>query len=196
LHFAGDAARLARVKLGTGWETGIATIVAREQAGYSPVLSARRSFAYELVADVQPDSGAPVFRATFKQPFDASIDVPDVGDQARVRFQRGGQKVELDKSDLRDAKKEDAQRERARFDEIAGAPPGSTPVPDPPAPGTPAPDTQSELSEMSATSARLSAATAGFAETMAAIKEARAAGDLAEVERLKAEFAARAPKPD
>jgi hypothetical protein len=119
--------------------------------------------------------------------------MPDVGERVRVRLQAGSQKVELDKSELRSAKKQSEQLDGDRFAEIANAPPGSPP----PTPETPAaPDTQSTLSEMSAASARLSAATAGFAETMAAIKEARAAGDLAEVERLKAEFAARAPKRD
>jgi hypothetical protein len=47
------------------------------------------------------------------------------------------------------------------------------------------------MGDASATAARLSAATADFSETMAAIKRARAAGDLAEVERLKSEFTAR-----
>jgi hypothetical protein len=106
---------------------------------------------------------------------DVSVDMPDVGERVRVRFQAGGEKVELDKSELRSAKKQSEQLERDRFAAIANAPPGSPPPP----PDTPvAPNTQSTPSEMSA------------------IKEARAAGDLAEVNRLKAEFAARAPKRD
>jgi hypothetical protein len=40
----------------------------------------------------------------------------------------------------------------------------------------------------------LAASTANFTETMAAIKQARADGNLAEVDRLKAEFASRQPK--
>jgi hypothetical protein len=53
-------------------------------------------------------------------------------------------------------------------------------------------DAQSPLADMSATVKRLSAATGGLSDTIAAIQAARAAGDLAEVERLKAEFQSRA----
>jgi hypothetical protein len=53
-------------------------------------------------------------------------------------------------------------------------------------------DPQSVPPDMSATIERLSAATADFSETMAAIKRAKSAGGTAEVERLKAEFASRA----
>jgi hypothetical protein len=52
-------------------------------------------------------------------------------------------------------------------------------------------DLQSVLPDMSATIDGLSAATADFSETMAAIKRARSSGDTAEVARLKAEFASR-----
>jgi hypothetical protein len=97
-----------------------------------------------IVADVQPDSGGPLFRATFKERLDTSVDMPDVGERVRVRLQAGSQKVELDKSELRNAKKQSEQLERDRFAEIANASPGSPP----PTPETPAaPDTQSTLSE-------------------------------------------------
>jgi hypothetical protein len=47
---------------------------------------------------------------------------------------------------------------------------------------------QDTLADISATVGRLRAGTADLTETLAAIKSARAAGDLAEVDRLKAEF--------
>jgi hypothetical protein len=167
---------------------GTATIVAREQAGWSEWLPAHRSFAYHFVADVQPDSGAPVFRAEFTQPQE-DIRMPEVGEQARVRFHPRSEKVELDKSELRNAREQAQELATERFEAIADAPPGSSPPGSaPPSAPAPVPDGQDTLADISATAGRLRAGTADLTETLAAIKSARAAGDLAEVDRLKAEF--------
>jgi hypothetical protein len=179
---------------GRGWEPGTATIVAvrYDDTGFSP--SGSRA---EFVGDVQADSGASLFRATFKAPLRGlNFLEPSVGQSIRVRIHSKNAEVEIDTDDAgvrRDAAQE---REQEQFQALAAAPPGTGLSGSPPAPE---PEVQSALTEVSAAVAGLSEATAGVAETIAAIKRAREAGDLAEVERLKADFQRRSderrPKP-
>jgi hypothetical protein len=89
------------------------------------------SATYEYIADVQPDSGAPAFRATFKEHFsgqfrNAGIHRPDVGDQARVKLDSKSHKVEFDRAALRADGKASKQASEASFDALATSPPGST----------------------------------------------------------------------
>ena len=89
------------------------------------------SATYEYIADVQPDSGAPAFRTTFKEHFsgqfrNANIRRPDVGEQARVTFDPESQKVEFDLAALRAERKTSKQASDASFDSLASSPPGTT----------------------------------------------------------------------
>jgi hypothetical protein len=173
---------------------------------------------FEYIADVKPDSGAPRFRATVQEPRNGiHFRAPEVGQVVRVKFHPKNEHVKFDRSDpgihrdLGHGKqdKEDvaaahtveAQR---RFEAIADAMPGTAPAAEPDgasslASSAPAEsalgnesvlaDISAAVTEMAATVAGLSASTADVTDTIDAIRRARAAGDLAEVQRLKAEFA-------
>jgi hypothetical protein len=161
--------------LGRGWEPGEALIVARRV-----VVKGTDEYhvAYEYIADVQPDGPAAPFRATFKERFyGGECHEPEPGERARVRFRAKKNEVELDRAPLREAQKAAQTEQDERFEAIADAAPGS------PVPGTPA-------------TARADAAPAGppeglprSIEILQEIMAARAAGDTAEVARLKAEMA-------
>ena len=163
--------------LGRGWEQGEAQIVARRV-----VVKGTDEFhlAYEYIADVHPDGPAAPFRATFKERFyGGECHEPEPGERARVRFRAKNGEVELDRAPLRDAEKADQEAQDERFEAIADAAPGS-PVPatpaagragaSPAAPGQPVPVQRS-------------------LEILQEVMAARAAGDTAEVARLKAEMA-------
>ena len=109
-------------------EPGVATIVARKDVG--PRTTGNISATYEYIADVQPESGAPVFRATFKEHFsgqfrNAGLHRPDVGEQARVTFDSKSHKVEFDRGALRADRNASKQAGEASFDALATSPPGS-----------------------------------------------------------------------
>lgn len=162
---------------GRGLEQGQAVIVAREthegtyRRGinlYAP--TGQYNHVYDYVADVEPDSGAPAFRATFTEMFESDEEYrPVVGDRSRVRFHPKDQSVEFDRSALRDLATAAKASGHDRFGAIATAGPGSpapAASPDPPPPGS------------------------GGAEEIlrASILIARRKGDEAEAERLTAKL--------
>ena len=158
--------------LGRGWEQGEAQIVARRvlQKGTD-----RYHVAYEYIADVRPEGPAAPFRATFKERFyGGECHEPDPGEVVRVRFRSKNNEVEFDRGPLREALKAAEKARDDSFEEIAAAAPGS-PVAAAPAPagaGSPPPEGLERNLEI-----------------LNAVIAARAAGDTAEVERLKAEMA-------
>ncbi len=151
-------------------ESGEATIVARQPHEGLYHMKGHTGIyrnIWDYIADVQPDGGGEPFRATFTELFEGFQGrQPEVGQQARVTFNKKHE-VKLDRAALREEfeSSEDARKEG--FAAIADAPAGT-----PAASGEP-----------------------DFSATMAAIAAARAAGDLEEVERLKAEFAASRSSP-
>jgi hypothetical protein len=172
-----------------GWESGQARIVGRQTSEhmyrsglnwYAP--TGQYHWVYDYVADVEPDSGAPAFRAEFTELFNDDEDHirrPNVGDQARVKFDPKSREVEFDRAMLRADAKSASEAKKQSFDALARAAPSPPPEPTP-------------LEEISATVGRLSAAAGDLSETMAAIQRAKASGDFAELERLRLEFQARA----
>jgi hypothetical protein len=160
---------------GRGVQSGEATIVARtphEGLYHMKNHTGIYRNIWDYIADVQPETGS-AFRATFTELFEGFDGrQPGVGEQARVKFDGKHQKVEFDRSVLRDEYKTAEAAQKEQLAAIASAAPGT-----PPPPGA-----------AIEAGADLSASTADFSETMAAIKRAREAGDLAEVDRLKAEY--------
>jgi hypothetical protein len=126
--------------LGHRAEQGVATIVARQTTTKSmyhmQAATGPYHHTYDYVADVQPDSGAPVFRATFTELFTGDFEHrPAVNEQARVKF-HGTDKVEFDRAALQAQAKAAHDAGHAEFDAIAKAPPA--PPAQPPA-GQPSP---------------------------------------------------------
>jgi hypothetical protein len=172
-----------------GWEYGQAWIVGRETSDhmyrsglnwYAP--TGRYHWVYDYVADVEPDSGAPTFRAKFTELFNDDEDHvrrPKVGDQARVKFDPKSHEVEFDRSELRADAKASTDARKQDFDALAAAAPSTPPAP-------------KLIGDIQATAGRLSAAAGDLSETMAAIQRAKASGDATEVQRLKSELQARA----
>ena len=116
--------------MGRGAEPGVATIVARKNVGMRT--TGGISATYEYIADVQPDSGGPAFRATFKAHFsgqfrNAGMHRPDVGEQARVTFDPRRHKIEFDNAALRAQGKASKHARDASFDALASGAPGTTP---------------------------------------------------------------------
>ena len=162
--------------LGRHWEYGNARVVDRQvvRTGKHGSWSStdRYHTAYEYIADVEPDSGAPPFRATFKERFyKGKYHEPQVGEHARVKFQPKDQEVEFDRSALQAPDETPAARaRREQFEATARAAPGT------PAAGVP-------------TRRETPAAPLESREILAAVIRAKQAGDIAEVERLKAQMA-------
>jgi hypothetical protein len=194
---------------GRDWEPAEATIVARRLISLSHNDGYGSTFqSFEYVADVRPKSAAAPFRATIRDPWNQiHFKQPDVGQVVPVKFHRKDQQVKFDAADptLREPasiNKRDKQtvaaahsgEAQAQWEAIAGGAPGSPAKEVPADAGGRSPlqaDFSGMMAEALATAGRLSAASANVAETIAAIKRARAAGDLAEVERLKLEFTTR-----
>lgn len=202
---------------GRGWEPAEATIVAlkeiRSIGNVGPEGESVKAKTFDYVADIQPSSGGSVFRTVMHEPFDERHwRQPSIGDVVLAICDPKRQKAKFDTATAtaQDKAQKEAKKneDAARFDAMVNAAPGSSASP----PGQSAAEPrvaaqtssasgalstlQAHLSETTAdalgTANRLSAATADLAETMAAIKRARAAGDVAEVERLKSEFTTRA----
>lgn len=164
------------------WKPATATIVARQQ-----IDSPDGYLVYDYAADVQPDDGAPAFRAEIKAPFNQlDWNGPQLGAAVRVTFDPKSLHVKFDTSDPSLRLSTGRAEEQEHFEAVLEGAPESAPAP------PPAGDPGAALRDVSATAARIAAEAAGAAETIAAIKAARAAGDLAEVDRLKAEFQQRA----
>jgi hypothetical protein len=172
---------------GVGWEDGNATIVARQihtgmYRGHAPTSEWHST--YDYVADVHPENGAATFRATFTELFKAQNERrPDVGDEARVKFHAKSGKVQFDRSPLRSEGKATAGAARQEFEAIATAAPGSPPA----GPATFEQQTVG-FAEQAATFRQRAGESREQLEIMAAIMRAKTSGDLAEVERLKAEL--------
>jgi hypothetical protein len=165
-----DAQRPARRKAASMFgkaESGEATIVARQmhEGLYKMGGNTLRRNIWDYIADVVPDDGGEPFRATFTEAFEGFQGrQPAAGEQAPVTFNKK-KDVKLDRKALHEEWKAAEAAQKSGFEAIAEA-----------APGTPA--------------APAGKAGTDFTATMAAIAAARKAGDLREVERLKAEFAA------
>jgi hypothetical protein len=146
-------------------ERGEATIVARQMhEGLYKMKGATGIYRniWDYIADVVPADGGETFRATFTEIFEGFEGrQPDVGETAPVTFKKG-KDVKFDRTALHEEWKSSEDARKSAFADLADAPPGTA------APG-PSPD---------------------FSTTMAAIAAARERGDLDEVKRLKAEFAA------
>jgi hypothetical protein len=146
-------------------EKGEATIVARQAHEGLYKLKGHTGIyrnIWDYIADVVPSGGGEPFRATFTEIFEGFEGRrPDVGEKAPVTFDKK-REVKLDRSALHEEWKDAEEERKSGFQSLADAPPGTAAAP----------------------------GAGDFSATMAAIAAARAAGDLDEVKRLKAEFAA------
>ena len=164
-----------------GRAAGLAQIVARQthegqyRRGinlYAP--TGRHHHVYDYVADVTPDDGTAVFRATFTEMFRSDREHrPLVGEQARVRFDAKHEQVEFDRDALRDEARASQGSSSDQFAAIADAAPG-TPV----SPGAP-------------TSGGVDVPPENPVEGIlqVSLRDAQRKGDAAEVERLTAKLA-------
>jgi Short C-terminal domain len=178
---------------GHDWQPGRATIVALKEVKTigNDAWTGAKLQGYEYVADVQPDGAGAAFRTVMSDPFDETHwRTPRVGDVLAVKCDPGRQKAKFDTATLRardKAQTNAAKREQeAQFDAARNATPGSIA----PSQGADAQlgDLQSTVAGISGAVGRLSA----LSDELAAIEQAKASGDRAELERLKAEFRARA----
>lgn len=184
---------------GRSWQPGEATIVAQRLLAKSFDGESGQSFSRnEYVLDVRPGNGSPPFRSTAKDPFNAiTWRQPAVGDVVRVEFRDKDHEVKFDRTDpnlhqdtpwkMNKKAVEAAHSPEAQHDWHALATAAPAP-PVPPAWPTERPSQAPPPALVEASSAMSS----DFTDTMAAIKQAKAAGNHGEVDRLKAEFKARA----
>jgi hypothetical protein len=117
---------------GRGWERARATVIASQQMDDKPVYThhgggtlRRRQ---EYVLDVRPPGGGPVFRTTVLSPLNVdSMRDLSIGELVPVLCRATRRKVKFDTSDP--SMNHDAAKsaQRARFEEIAHAEPGSSP---------------------------------------------------------------------
>jgi hypothetical protein len=146
-------------------EKGEATIVARQMhEGLYKMKGSTGIYRniWDYIADIVPEDGGETFRATFTEIFEGFQGrQPDVGERAPVTFNKK-REVKFDRSALHDEWKAAEESRKSDFQAVAEAPPGTPPA----------------------------AGAGDFSATMAAIAAARERGDLDEVKRLKAEFAA------
>jgi hypothetical protein len=147
-------------------EHGQATIVARQMhEGLYKMKNHTGIYRniWDYIADVVPGDGSETFRATFTEIFEGFEGrQPDVGESAPVTFDKK-REVKFDRSALHEEWKAAEAARKSGFQALGEAPAGTAPA---------------------------TAASGDFSATMAAIAAARAAGDLDEVKRLKAAFAA------
>jgi Short C-terminal domain len=109
-----------------------------------------------------------------------------------VTFNPKSMKVKFDLSDPSLHLSTVAEQEHEDFAATLDAGPGAPTLPAAgPAPGSASAEVTAALAEVSAATAGTDAASREVLDTLAAIKQARATGDLDEVARLKAEFARR-----
>jgi hypothetical protein len=112
--------------LGRGWEGGTATIIARKPLSAGPHGITTR---WSYVADVQPDIGAPTFRATFDDPhLNGELVSPQEGAAVRVKCKPDRKDVKLDRSDpsvsARVQRRQERDQADDRFERLADAGPG------------------------------------------------------------------------
>jgi hypothetical protein len=117
---------------GRGWEPGNATIVAMKET--SPATTGEHGFfraLYAYVADVQPDSGAAVFRTEMDEPFNVpNWFTPGVGDVLPVHCDPRHGRAKFDMGRLKAATKARSSaakdEQAAAFDAARRAAPGTT----------------------------------------------------------------------
>ncbi|HEX4519855.1 MAG TPA: hypothetical protein VH063_09775 [Gaiellaceae bacterium] len=119
--------------LGRGWDNGVATIVARQDHEGMYHLQPGDSLYHETfdyIADVKPDDGSDVFRATFTEMFAGDSERrPGVGDVARVKFHAKNKEVKFDRDALKSEKQIVANADQASFAALASAPPATADAP-------------------------------------------------------------------
>jgi hypothetical protein len=151
--------------LGRGWDNGVATIVARQDHEGTYHLHEGTSLyheAFDYIADVKPDDGSDVFRATFTEIFQGDSERrPNVGDVARVKLHAKSKEVKFDRDALKSEKKVVANADHAAFAALASAPPASADAP----------------ADADSVSAAWDAALAKAKEKMDEYQVAKAAGD-------------------
>jgi len=171
---------------GHKWEPGQATIVALKElptVGTDGFGNKLRS--YEYVADVQPDSGGPVFRTTMDEPFNESSDrhgfrwhQPGVGEVMPVKCDPKRQQAKFDAAASRALARAQhdqiANAQEAQFDAMAAAAPGTAP----------GPASGQVLSGQGMSVVNLSGA--DISTAFPAIQQALTSGNLAEIARIKA----------
>jgi hypothetical protein len=182
---------------GHRWESGKATIVAlKEVPSIGTDAFGRKYRSYDYVADVQPDSGGPVFRTTMGEPFNESSDVhgfgwhqPGVGEVMPVKCDPGRKKAKFDAAASRDQARAqhdqmvDAQS--VEFDAMAASAPGTAAGPS---------SGQSFLGGQGVSVVNLSGG--DISGALPAIQQALASGNLADLARIKAELRQQAHPDD
>jgi len=179
---------------GHHWEPGQATIVALKEL---PTMGTdgfgHKLRSYEYVADVQPDSGGPVFRTTMDEPFNESSDrhgfrwhQPGVGEVMPVKCDPKRQEAKFDaaasRAQARAMHDQMASAQAAQFDAMVGAAPGTAPGP-----------TSGEILPGQGISV-VNVSGADISGALPAIQQALASGNLAEIARIKGELRQQTPE--
>ena len=174
---------------GHHWEPGQATIVAlKEIPSIGTDGLGRKYRSYEYVADVQPDSGGPVFRTTMGEPFNESSDIhgfgwhqPGIGEVMPVNCDPGRKKAKFDaaasRAQARAQHDQVVDAQTAQFDAMAASSPGTTAGP---------PSGQAFPSGQRVSVVNLSGG--DISGALPAIQQALASGNLADLARIKAEL--------
>jgi hypothetical protein len=168
-----------------GWESAQATIVASKDI--KDVGTGGTTAISEYVADIQPDSGAPLFRATFKSGWSLhTIYSPNIGAVVRVRFDPKSHEVKFDTSDPTLRHGAGNKAEADRFEAARNATPTSTAESTKEA----ASGAAGRAHGMHETLQALQAAIAKRKATEDALKRAKDSGDPGEATRLETEVQA------
>jgi len=182
---------------GHKWEPGRATIVAlKEIPSVGTDGLGRKLRCYEYVADIQPDSGGPVFRTTMDEPFNESSDIhgfgwhqPGVGEVMPVKCNPGRQEAKFDAAASR--AQAHAQHDQvvaaqtAEFDAMAASAPGTAAAPS---------SGQAFLGGQPVSVVNLSGG--DISGVLPEIQQALASGNLADLARVKAELRHQAQPAD
>jgi hypothetical protein len=170
---------------GHEWEPGTATVIARKVATQN-----QTECKYDYIVDVQPTSGGPAFRTSFRSPTTAvGYQATDVGGTMPVLCDPRREKAQVDMDDPANRYDGRMKQEKADFDAIkhgrapsgGGSSEAAVPAPAADLTGLPSDD------ELAAATAAFGAALATGQAAMAAHSAAKASGDEAAIARLKAE---------
>jgi hypothetical protein len=163
---------------GRDWQPARATILARRNIPRNQTTSSE-----EFIADIQPDAGGPLFRATFRGPLSSTgFRAPDVGDVAPVFCDVKHQKVKFDVDDPSLRWDTGIRADRANFDAVRSGQAVSRP--------SVVPRVDPVEAEMKAATEAFSAALASGQASLEALSQAKRAGDTDAVARLRAASAA------
>jgi hypothetical protein len=174
---------------GHDWEPGQATIVALKEIPSMGTDGLGRKYrSYEYVADVQPDSGGSVFRATMGEPFNESSDShgfgwhqPGVGEVMPVKCDPRRKKAKFDaaasRAQAHTQHDQMVDTQTAQFDAMAASAPGTTAG----SSSGPAFPGAGRVSVVNLSGGDISGA-------LPAIQQALASGNLADLARIKAEL--------